>query len=76
MEKDIYKLELFEVSYIRSSKEANDGVAVRRVPGGWTFTEWENTGSENPMTVISATFVPYNEEFLKKVPPPASGWQK
>lgn len=67
MKQLIYTMDLFETKIIRLSNDQENGVSVRRVPGGWTFTEFENNRDHNgnEALAISSVFVPYNEEFKK-----------
>jgi hypothetical protein len=64
---DIYSLKLFESVIIRETADTFDGLTVRRVPGGWIFTEWTTSAdvsADKNHTRISSVFVPYNDEFL------------
>ena len=51
---DIYALDL------HVQIEVVDALHVRRVPGGWIYTEYDKDGED---TYISSVFVPFNNEF-------------
>ena len=65
--KDIYKLELFEETFEDREQYGNSGLSVRRVPGGWIFTNFEDSHEDGNaiQSRLSSVFVPYNEEFKK-----------
>jgi len=69
--KNIYNLELFEETFQDRDQYGSRVLSVRRVPGGWIFTEFEESiGEENDCQKrLSSVFVPYNEEFKNKVEP-------
>jgi hypothetical protein len=60
--KDIYSLELFEATVL-SKEHAAEYLKVRRVPGGWTFTECSNDIDHdgNQTTQMSSVFVPMDK---------------
>ena len=66
---NIYELELFDETTFKQYDDDLNGVTVRRVPGGWIFTEWNeraNYDAEVQTMVLSSTFVPWNTEFEEK----------
>ena len=66
MKKTIYDLELFETIEIKTNMESS-GLMVRRVPGGWIFTEWDNSINEQGVqNRLSSSFIPFNNEFEPK----------
>lgn len=66
--KDIYKLELLEVTFIEREQYDNSGLSIRRVPGGWIFTSFEDSHEDGNaiQSRLSSVFVPYSEEFRTK----------
>jgi len=65
MEKDIYTLKLFEVTYLVEIVPSTNTVSCMRVPGGWIISQHDDQNDHhgNPITAVSSVFVPYNEEF-------------
>ena len=64
--KDIYDLKLFESTQLPGFNPTDSsGCLIRRVPGGWTFTQWEDSHSEDnyKQTSLASVFVPYDPEF-------------
>lgn len=63
--KNIYDLKLFEEIFEDREQYGNSGLSVRRVPGGWIFTDFEDSHEENNtvQSRLSSVFVPYDEEF-------------
>lgn len=61
--KDIYNLKLMESTTVENDQESH--TVVKRVPGGWIFTEHIQSffESNDRNTNISSVFVPYNDEF-------------
>jgi hypothetical protein len=61
--KNIYNLELFEETFFEREPHSPRSQSVRRVPGGWTFTEFYDSQSEtnDVNTSISTVFIPYND---------------
>lgn len=63
MEKNIYKLDLNESTFIN-----NGSIEVLKVPGGWVYTfnneSQHSVGSEIKFHFTSV-FVPFNNEFQK-----------
>lgn len=51
--KELYNLKLHQEELIDSA------LFVRRVVGGWIYTQWHQTEE----IVLATTFVPYSEEF-------------
>lgn len=66
--KDIYKLELFEETFGEREPHDSRVLSVRRVPGGWIFTELQDSQGDgnNVQQRLSAVFVPYSDEFETK----------
>lgn len=62
--KNIYALDLLEETFEKKDQYNPRSLSIRRVPGGWIFTEFEDSSEESSIQVrISAVFVPYNDEF-------------
>jgi hypothetical protein len=63
--KNIYNLDLFEETFAESDQHDPRSFSVRRVPGGWICTEFEESRQEsNDVHVrLSSVFVPYSDEF-------------
>ena len=66
--KNIYDLKLFEETFQDREQYDTRFLSVRRVPGGWLFTEFEESIGEGNdcQKRLSSVFVPYNEEFKTK----------
>lgn len=66
--KDIYELELLEETFLEKDRLDPRSNSVRRVPGGWIFTEFHDSQNESNdrHTAISSVFVPHNDEFKEK----------
>lgn len=66
--KNIYELELFEETFQEREKYSPSALSVRRVPGGWIFTDFQDSQEEGNViqTRLSSVFVPYNDEFKNK----------
>ena len=58
MGKDIYKLKLHEEVQIGAD-------FIRRVPGGWIYTEYTESLVGTGYTCVSKCFVPFDNEFQK-----------
>jgi hypothetical protein len=68
--KNIYALELLEETFEQREQYNPRSLSVRRVPGGWIFTEFEDSSEESAIQVrLSSVFVPYNDEFKPKSKP-------
>lgn len=69
--KNIYKLELFEETSQDREPHSTSLFSVRRVPGGWIFTNFEDSHEDGNaiQSRLSSVFVPYNDEFktVKKI---------
>lgn len=63
--KNIYDLKLLEETFQDREQHSTRVLSVRRVPGGWIFTEFDDSqGDGNDIqTRLSSVFVPYNEEY-------------
>jgi hypothetical protein len=61
--KNVYELRLFEETFLEREPHSPRSQSVRRVPGGWTFTEFYDSQSETNevSTSISTVFIPYND---------------
>lgn len=53
--KSIYDLELNETL-------VSCDYIIRRVPGGWVYTEYDGANSQN-ICIMSSVFVPFHNEF-------------
>ncbi len=69
--KNIYDLKLLEETFQDREQHSTRGLSVRRVPGGWIFTEFDDSQGDGSdiQTRLSSVFVPYNEEFRTKSKP-------
>jgi hypothetical protein len=64
--KNIYALDLLEETFAEREPYNPRSLSVRRVPGGWIFTEFEDSSEESAIQVrLSSVFVPYSDEFKK-----------
>lgn len=66
---NIYNLKLLE--YVESSGVSSgqiiEGCKIRRVPGGWIFTDFTRNVQNGDIDIIlSSVFVPFNDEFQYK----------
>jgi hypothetical protein len=66
--KDIYKLQLLEETFTDRQIHGSSVLSIRRVPGGWIFTEIIDSQGDGTdfNTRLSCVFVPYNDEFKPK----------
>jgi hypothetical protein len=69
--KNIYNLDLFEETFSEREQHGSRVLSIRRVPGGWIFTEFEDSHGDGSdvQSRLSSVFVPYNDEFktVKKI---------
>ncbi|WP_432221270.1 hypothetical protein ACRASX_11115 [Flavobacterium sp. TMP13] len=66
--KNIYELKLMEETFQDREQYSQSALSVRRVPGGWIFTDFEDSPEDNATQArLSSVFVPYNEEFHPSV---------
>ena len=55
--KNLYEMELHEVSEVADDHSNNSDFLATRVPGGWIYTLWFEG------TPVNSVFVPFNNEF-------------
>jgi hypothetical protein len=72
--KNIYNLDLLEETFGYREQYGSRVLSVRRVPGGWIFTELHDSQGDgnNVQQRLSSVFVPYSDEFKEKNAPAMS----
>ena len=67
--KEIWELDLFQCY------EIDNCYSLRRVPGGWIFTEVPLDAQDIPIfTEANNTFIPYSEDFRPNKAPHVDRW--